>query len=24
VEGVVFAAGQHSETLFPNVCAALE
>jgi hypothetical protein len=24
VEGVVFAAGQHSETLFPNVCSALE
>jgi opacity protein-like surface antigen len=24
VEGVVFAAGQHSETLFPNVCAALD
>ena len=24
VEGVVFSAGQHSETLFPNVCAALE
>jgi hypothetical protein len=23
VEGVVFSAGQHSETLFPNVCAAL-
>ena len=23
VEGVIFAAGQHSETLFPNVCAAL-
>ena len=24
VEGVVFSAGQHSETLFPNVCAALD
>ena len=24
VEGVIFAAGQHSETLFPNVCAALD
>ena len=24
VEGVFFSAGQHSETLFPNVCAALE
>jgi hypothetical protein len=24
VEGLVFAAGQHSETLFPSVCAALE
>jgi hypothetical protein len=24
VEGVVFAAGQHSETLFPNVCSALD
>jgi hypothetical protein len=23
VEGVIFSAGQHSETLFPNVCAAL-
>jgi hypothetical protein len=23
VEGVVFSAGQHSETLFPNVCEAL-
>jgi hypothetical protein len=23
VEGVIFAAGQHSETLFPNVCASL-
>ena len=23
VEGVVFSAGQHSETLFPNVCQAL-
>ena len=23
VEGVVFSAGQHSETAFPNVCAAL-
>lgn len=23
LEGVIFAAGQHSETLFPNVCAAL-
>ena len=22
-EGVIFSAGQHSETLFPNVCAAL-
>jgi hypothetical protein len=24
VEGVVFAAGQHSEALFPDVCAALD
>lgn len=24
VEGVVFSAGQHSSTLFPNVCAALD
>jgi hypothetical protein len=24
VEGVVFSAGQHSETLFPDVCAALD
>ena len=24
VEGVIFSAGQHSETLFPNVCAALD
>ena len=24
VEGVVFAAGQHSESLFPDVCAALD
>jgi hypothetical protein len=24
VEGVVFSAGQHSESLFPDVCAALE
>jgi hypothetical protein len=24
VEGVVFSAGQHSETLFPNVCSALD
>jgi hypothetical protein len=24
VEGVVFSAGQHSETLFPNVCEALD
>jgi hypothetical protein len=24
LEGVIFAAGQHSETLFPNVCAALD
>jgi len=24
VEGVVFSAGQHSETLFPNVCAAVD
>jgi len=23
-EGVVFSAGQHSETLFPNVCEALD
>jgi hypothetical protein len=23
VEGVIFSAGQHSETLFPDVCAAL-
>ena len=23
IEGVVFSAGQHSETLFPNVCEAL-
>jgi hypothetical protein len=23
LEGVIFAAGQHSETLFPNVCEAL-
>lgn len=23
LEGVIFVAGQHSETLFPNVCAAL-
>ncbi len=23
-EGVIFWAGQHSETLFPNVCAALD
>jgi hypothetical protein len=23
IEGLVFAAGQHSETLFPNVCEAL-
>ena len=23
VEGVIFSAGQHSETLFPNVCEAL-
>ena len=23
LEGVIFAAGQHSDTLFPNVCAAL-
>jgi hypothetical protein len=24
VEGVIFSAGQHSEALFPNVCAALD
>jgi hypothetical protein len=24
VEGVIFSAGQHSETAFPNVCAALD
>ena len=24
VEGVIFAAGQHSEALFPDVCAALD
>jgi hypothetical protein len=24
VEGVVFSAGQHSENLFPDVCAALD
>lgn len=24
VEGVVFSAGQHSESLFPDVCAALD
>jgi hypothetical protein len=24
VEGVVFSTGQHSETLFPDVCAALD
>lgn len=24
VEGVVFSAGQHSEALFPDVCAALD
>jgi hypothetical protein len=24
VEGVVFSAGKHSETLFPDVCAALD
>jgi hypothetical protein len=24
VEGLVFSAGQHSETLFPDVCAALD
>ena len=24
VEGIVFSAGQHSETAFPNVCAALD
>jgi hypothetical protein len=24
LEGVIFSAGQHSETLFPNVCAALD
>jgi opacity protein-like surface antigen len=24
VEGVIFSAGQHSETLFPDVCAALD
>jgi hypothetical protein len=24
VEGIVFAAGRHSETLFPNVCEALD
>jgi len=24
VEGVVFAAGQHSDALFPDVCAALD
>jgi hypothetical protein len=24
LEGVVFSAGQHSETLFPNVCDALD
>jgi hypothetical protein len=24
VEGVIFLAGQHSETAFPNVCAALD
>jgi opacity protein-like surface antigen len=24
VEGLVFSAGRHSETLFPNVCAALD
>jgi hypothetical protein len=23
LEGVIFSAGQHSESLFPNVCAAL-
>jgi hypothetical protein len=23
LEGVIFSAGQHSETLYPNVCAAL-
>ena len=23
LEGAIFAAGQHAETLFPNVCAAL-
>lgn len=23
LEGLIFAAGQHSETLFPNICAAL-
>ena len=24
VEGVIFSAGQHSEALFPDVCAALD
>lgn len=24
LEGVIFSAGQHSETLFPNVCDALD
>ena len=24
LEGIVFSAGQHSETLFPDVCAALD
>ena len=24
VEGIVFSAGQHSETAFPNICASLD